>query len=208
VVFDCDGVLVDSEPHSRRAWAIVLSEIGHPASEEDVAACTGLGYLPTRAALERLGPLPEAAALWERLVMALAQSFASSGLAVFPDAMAALDAVRAARIPVGVASSSPRERLDLTIQAADLSDQFDVSVAGDEVASGKPAPDVYRRALAGLDCPPRGAVAVEDSVAGVLSAQAAGMNVVALVREEAARAGLLATKAVVADSLELFHVGL
>ena len=207
VVFDCDGVLVDSEPHSRRSWVEVLGSLGHPAAEEDVAACTGLGFLPTRDALDRLGPLPEPDELWPLLMDALRRSF-DRGLDVFADAMEALGAVEASEIPVAVASASPRERLDLTLDAAGLSERFAASVAGDEVARGKPAPDCYLVAAGRLGVPSSAVAAVEDSVAGIRSAQAAGMRVVAVVREERWRAELAATGALVVDTLRPEHLGL
>ena len=207
VVFDCDGVLVDSEPHSRRSWVRVLRALNHPGSTDDVAACTGLGFLPTREALVRLGPLPDPAELWPVLMDALEWSY-SDGLDRFDDAVAALDAVVAAGVPVAVASASPRERLDLTLRAADLSDRFVVSVAGDEVPAGKPAPDGYIAALRSLGVAADGAMAVEDSVMGVRSAQAAGLGVIAVVREAHVRDDLVATGAIVVDRVEPRHLGI
>lgn len=206
-MFDCDGVLVDSEPHSRRSWLDVLARLGHPGTEADVRACTGLGFLPTRVALERIAPLPPAEMLWPLLLEALEQSF-DTGLARFSDALATLDVVRASGIPVAVVSASPRERLDLTLRAAGLVAAFPVSVAGDEVESGKPAPDGYLKALDGLGIEAAAAVAVEDSEMGARAALCAGMTVVAVVREEGQRAGLESTGARVVDRVEPGHLGI
>lgn len=208
VVFDCDGVLVDSEPHSRRSWVDVMRRLGHPGTEQDVAACTGLGFLPTRSALERIAPLPAPQALWPHLMEALAASYDDHGLVPFEDSLAALDAVAAAGIPHAVASASPRERLDLTLSVAELASRFEVSVAGDEVDRGKPAPDGYLAALDRLGADAADAVAVEDSVMGVRSAQAAGMSVIAVVREPQARAALAATGALVVDRITPALLGL
>ncbi|MFQ5427320.1 MAG: HAD family hydrolase, partial [Gaiellales bacterium] len=146
-MFDCDGVLVDSEPHSRRSWLEVLEVYRHPATPSDLDACTGLGFGPTHAALSSMKPLPDPDEVWPRLLHALAQSF-DTGLSVFADAVGVLDAAADAGLALGVASASPRSRLDLTLRVAGLADRWAVSVAGDEVDSPKPAPDVYVAALA------------------------------------------------------------
>jgi len=184
VVLDCDGVLVDSEPHSIAAWLEVLGRLGHPASRSDVAACTGLGFAPTFAALGSVAPLPSQASVWAALVDALDRSF-SGGLEVFADAIAVVDECLARGIPVAVASASARQRLDLTLARAALAGRFAVSVAGDEVLRGKPAPDVYLAAAAALGVDAAKCVAVEDTAAGVRAAVDAGMRVVAVVRADA-----------------------
>jgi HAD superfamily hydrolase (TIGR01509 family) len=209
VVFDCDGVLVDSEPHSRRSWVDVMRGLGHPGTEADVAECTGLGFLPTRAALARISPLPEPGTLWPMLMEALATSFDEHGLAPFADTMRALAAVEDAGIPSAVVSASPRERLDLTLDRSGLSGSFRVSVAGDEVEHPKPAPDGYLAALAGLGVvDPVGTIAIEDSSAGARSALNAGMGVLAVAREPGSRTSLELTGARVVDEVALHHLGL
>ncbi len=207
VVFDCDGVLVDSEPHSSRSWLEVLARYDHPGTEADIRACTGLGFRPTLYALASVAPLPEAEVVWPVLMDALRRSF-EGGLTVFDDALCTLDAVIAAGVPVAVASSSPRERLDLTLEVACLTDRFAVSVAGDEVAAGKPDPDVYLAALDGLGVGNIGSMAIEDSMAGVAAARAAGLGVVAVVRDEISRGELIGAGAAVVDLLSPADVGL
>jgi HAD superfamily hydrolase (TIGR01509 family) len=92
----------------------------------------------------------------------------------------AADAVRrlGGRWPLAVASSSPRELIELVIELAGLGDCFEAVVSSAEVARGKPAPDVYLRACELLAVPPRRTVAIEDSGPGVDSARAAGMPVI------------------------------
>ena len=179
VLFDCDGVLVDSEPHSVAAWLDVLGSVGHPATAADVEACVGLGFLPTRDALARLGPLPAGDELWPTLLEALRRSF-DTGLTAFEDATALLSAVRERGLPSAVVSGSPRSRLDLTLERAGLT--FEVSVAGDEVEP-KPAPDPYLTAAERLGVDPTQCLVIEDTPTGVRSGVAAGCRVVAVVRE-------------------------
>jgi beta-phosphoglucomutase-like phosphatase (HAD superfamily) len=200
VVFDCDGVLVDSEPHSVAAWLSVLDDLDHLATGDDVESCTGLGFLPTWEHLNGIDPLPPVDEVWPRLLDALAGSFRGN-LTAFPDAMMVLDHCVGDGVPVAVVSASPRERLDLTLRSAGLDGVFGVSISGDDVANGKPAPDGYAAAAAALAVDAAGCVAVEDSVAGITAALSAGMPVVAVVREEASRAALVATGAEVVDRL-------
>ncbi len=180
VVFDCDGVLVDSEPHSVIAWLEVLSGLGHPAGADDIERCTGLGFEATHAVLAESGPLPEPAEVWPRLLAALEASF-RSGVRVFPDAEEVLAAVRLAGIPTAVVSSSPRQRLDLTLGVAGLG--FSVSVAGDEVGAPKPDPSGYLEAVRLLGDPQGPVRVVEDTPIGVRAAVAAGCDVVGVARE-------------------------
>ena len=96
VVFDCDGVLVDSEPHSAVAWVAALGRYGHRATAADVAACTGLGYAATYAHLAAVDPavaLPSPEDLTPEVLAALAASF-DRGLLVFPDAAECVDRSR------------------------------------------------------------------------------------------------------------------
>lgn len=205
VVFDCDGVLVDSEPHSVSSWLAVLGPLGHPATAADIEACIGLGYGPTRDALALHGPLPSHEVLWPHLLAALGESY-RRGLVRFEDAMTSLAACRGAGVPTAVATASPRARLHVTLFSGGLS--FDVSVAGDEVARPKPAPDVYLRAAELLGVDPRRCVAVEDTPIGTRSALAAGMRTVAVVRREADREALLETGAVVVEVITPEALGL
>lgn len=205
VVFDCDGVLVDSEPHSVSSWLAVLGPLGHPATAADIEACIGLGYGPTREVLARRGPLPTHEALWPQLLAALGESY-RRGLARFEDAMTSLTACREAGVPTAVATASPRARLQVTLSSGGLS--FEVSVAGDEVAHPKPAPDVYLRAAELLAVDPKGCVAVEDTAIGAQAALAAGMRTVAVVRRQEDREALTETGATVVDTITPDVLGL
>ncbi len=201
VVFDCDGVLVNSEPHSVVAWLDVLSRYGHPATKADLEGCVGLGFGQTHAVLGATKPLPPSGEVWPVLLVALERSF-NEGLRVFADAIALLDAVDAAGLPVALASASPRQRLDLTLRAAGLVGRFSVSIAGDEVAASKPDPAVYSAALVALGRTASETVAIEDSVAGVMAAAGAGMRVVAVARDDDSKELLHATDALVVDRLD------
>jgi HAD superfamily hydrolase (TIGR01509 family) len=204
VVWDCDGVLVDSEPHSVAAWIDVLGGYGSEATPADVAACTGLGFAPTYAHLAAIPcrqRLPGPASLWPELLEALERSFGPR-LEPLPDAAACLRVLADAGVIQGVATTSPRSRLDLTLRVAGLADVFAATAAGDEVARGKPSPDVYLLAASRLGVDPNSCVAVEDTGHGVRAAVAAGMRVIGVVREPAALTALEEGGADVVDRLD------
>jgi HAD superfamily hydrolase (TIGR01509 family) len=181
VVFDCDGTLVDSEPLSRRAWAQQLAERGYTLTDEDYETVLGSTYERTHRYFAERVELPGHADFWPGLSGALFHLI-DNELVPFDDALETVAGVREAGVPVAVASSSPRERLDRTLRRAGLRDSFDVTVAGDEVEHPKPAPDMYLEAAARLGVRAADCVAVEDTVTGVESALRAGMWVVGIAR--------------------------
>ncbi len=182
VVFDCDGTLVDSEPLAYRAWSTELGRHGFEVRREDTEATRGRSYADVHAYFaERVDDLPAADAFWKRFRTTLF-GLLETELSAFDDAVCAARDLRARGVRVAVASSSPRERLDATLRAAALDGLFEVTVAGDEVERGKPAPDLFLRAAEALDVSPADCVAVEDSPSGVEAALAAGMRVVAVAR--------------------------
>jgi HAD superfamily hydrolase (TIGR01509 family) len=198
VIFDCDGTLVDSEPLSRRAWERSLAPYGYQVTDEDLRACVGRSYPHTHGHFAARAPLPGAEAFWplySRELFALIDA----ELVPFADAVGAAVELRRRGVPLAVASSSARERLERTLVRGGLSEIFGVTVAGDEVARGKPAPDMFLAAAQRLGVEPSGCIAVEDSVPGVQSALAAGMVAVAVARESPRPAGLGAAHLLVAE---------
>ena len=198
VIFDCDGTLVDSEPLSRRAWERVLAPYGYDVSDEDLAACVGRSYPHTHGHFAARTRLPGAEAFWP---VYSGELFAllDAELEPFADALGAVAELRRRGVPVAVASSSARERLERTLARAGLGGVFAATVAGDEVARGKPAPDMFLAAAGRLGVAPSRCVAVEDSAPGVESALAAGMIAVAVSRESPPPAGLERADVLVAE---------
>jgi len=179
VVFDCDGTLVDSEPLSGEAWRRALAPYGYAVTDADLAACLGIPYLRTHAYLAERAQIPDPATLWPQLRRELF-ALIDAELRTFDDAVQALEELRARGVPVAVASSSVRERLDHTLASAGLA--FAVSIAGDEVEHGKPAPDMFLRAAERLGVAPARCVVVEDSPPGVAAGRAAGMPTLGVCR--------------------------
>ena len=196
VVFDCDGTLVDSEPLARSAWERALAPYGYAVTDADVEAGVGLPYARVHAYFAARAALPPADEFWREFAGELFELI-DGELVVFEDALQALRDLRARGVALAVASSSPRERLRRTLVRAGLDGAFDATVAGDEVAHGKPAPDMFLAAAARLGVPPADCVAVEDSPPGVAAAVAAGMATLAVCRVPGTEAALAAADRVV-----------
>jgi HAD superfamily hydrolase (TIGR01509 family) len=191
VIFDCDGTLVDSEPLAREAWQRSLEPHGYAIRDDEYAGLIGMPFEHTHAHFAgRIAGLEEPGVLWDAYSATLFELI-DSALEPFADALETLRAVRSRGLAVAVASSSVRVRLDRTLRRAGLRDAFAVSVAGDEVEHGKPAPDMFLAVAGRLGVDPERCAVVEDSGPGVAAGLAAGMRTVGIARahgDAAARA--------------------
>jgi HAD superfamily hydrolase (TIGR01509 family) len=150
----------------------VARPYGYEITDADLAAVVGFPYLRTHAFFADRVELPAPDALLPELNHVLF-GLIDERLEVFPDAIEAVEELRARGVRVAVASSSVRERLNHTLARAGL--EFEVTIAGDEVEHGKPAPDMFLLAAERLGLAPETCVAVEDSPPGVAAGRAAGM---------------------------------
>jgi mannitol-1-/sugar-/sorbitol-6-phosphatase len=188
VIFDCDGTLVDSEPLARTAWARTLEPYGYAVTDADAEATVGLPFPRTHEYFAERAALPGVDEMWTAYSGRLF-ALIDDELVIFEDAVGAARDLRERGIPVGVASSSPRERLQRTLTRAGLLDAFDVTVAGDEVEHGKPAPDMFLLTAERLGVPPEQCIVIEDSPPGVQAGVAAGMHTIGVSRTGAPLAG-------------------
>lgn len=182
VVLDCDGVLVDSEPIADEVWATVLGERGYTMTAADVVACLGTSEPTTYAYYAQRADLlayEEHMTEIDRIRIPKYEEL----LKAFPDALDTVRSLAAQGIPMAVASSSRRRDLDSKLAITGLDRYFDAFVGGDEVAHGKPAPDVYLEAARRLGVPPSDCIAVEDAEHGATAAVAAGMRAVMVKRD-------------------------
>jgi HAD superfamily hydrolase (TIGR01509 family) len=179
VIFDLDGVLVESEQVWDGVRERFVKQRGGRWHSEAQRAMMGMSSLEwSRYMSEELGvPLPA-----ERISVEVAEQVGDAYRQELPLLPGAVDAVRrlAERWPLGLATSSNRPIIDLVLDLAGLAGCFAVTVSSEEVGRGKPAPDVYLEAAARLGVEPQGAVAVEDSTNGLLAARAAGLGVAAV----------------------------
>jgi len=179
VVFDLDGVLLESEIAWTRAETTLFARFGHPYGEEEKRLLIGGSLADTGQKMERLlGSGRTADQLVEELVELAEVEFAR-GVEPMPGAVDLVAELRGRR-PIAVASNSFRRLVDLALAGSRLDGAFDAVIAGDEVPEPKPAPDIYLEAARRLGSPPEGAVAVEDSPTGAAAARAAGMYVVGI----------------------------
>jgi HAD superfamily hydrolase (TIGR01509 family) len=179
VVFDLDGVLLESEIAWTRAETDLFARYGQPYGDVEKRLLIGGSLADTGRTLERLlGGVRTADQLVEELVELAAVEFAR-GVTPMPGAVELIDELRGRR-PIAVASNSLRRMVDLALDGAGLDGVFDAVIAGDEVPEPKPAPDIYLEAARRLGSPPERAVAIEDSPTGAAAARAAGMFVVGI----------------------------
>jgi HAD superfamily hydrolase (TIGR01509 family) len=179
VIFDLDGVLIDSEHAWDAARRAVVADHGGRWHENATRAMMGMSSSEWSAYLHDELGVPLAPAVINDLVVERLLSAYQRHLPLLPGARAAIERL-SARWPLGLASSSNRPVIDAVLEAAGLTASFAVTVSADEVPRGKPAPDVYLAAAEKLRVDPHRAAAVEDSSNGLRSAAAAGMLVVAV----------------------------
>ena len=195
-IFDCDGTLVDSEPLARIAWDRSLAPHGYAIDESEYAGLIGLPYARVHAFFaERVPGLEPLDAFWDGYSARLF-ALIDTELDPFQDAIDTVRGLAARGLAVAVASSSPRARLDRTLPRAGLADAFAVSVAGDEIEHGKPAPDMFLAAARRLGVAPARCAVIEDSPPGVAAGLAAGMRTVGVARNGADATGLRAAHVV------------
>jgi HAD superfamily hydrolase (TIGR01509 family) len=179
VIFDLDGVLMDSEQRWNEAKEAVVRETGGRWRDEAPEVMMGMSSPEWSAYLrDDLGVPMDAEAIGRDVVRRMEDGYRRE-LPLLPGADEAVRALTA-RWPLGLASSSNREIIDLVLELADFGAAFRVTVSSEEVERGKPAPDVYLEAARRLGVRPERCVAVEDSSNGLRAAAAARMTVIAV----------------------------
>jgi HAD superfamily hydrolase (TIGR01509 family) len=177
VIFDLDGLLIDSESVWDKARRRYVSDHGGRWREEATREMMGMSSVEwSRYVAERLGVgrLPE---VISTEVAAEVADLYRERLPLMPGAVEALRRL-AERWPLGLASSSNREVIELVLELAGIANLFEATVSSEEVGRGKPAPDVYLETASRLGVAPDACAAIEDSHNGILSASAAGMRVI------------------------------
>jgi HAD superfamily hydrolase (TIGR01509 family) len=203
VVFDLDGVLLDSEQRWNAAKADLVADAGGRWRDEAPQVMMGMSSPEWAAYLrDELGVGLDLDEISRDVVRRMQEGYERK-LPLLPGAVECVQALRA-RWPLALASSSNREIIDLVLDRARLAGAFAATVSSEEVARGKPAPDVYVEAARRIGVEPPLCLAIEDSSNGIRSAVAAGMAVIAVPNPhyppaEDALALAVATVAVVGD---------
>jgi HAD superfamily hydrolase (TIGR01509 family) len=201
VVFDLDGVLVDSEAvwdEVRRRFTEENGGHWHSGAQRDMMGMSSVEW--SRYVRDRLGVQMEPEQISEAVANAVAEVYREQ-LPLLPGALESVRAL-AADWPLGLASSSNSHVIDLVLELAGIADDFQATVSSEEVRAGKPAPDVYLEAAKRLGVAPSACAAIEDSTNGLRSARAAAMAVIAVPnRDFPPDPGALELADVVLDSL-------
>lgn len=183
VLFDMDGLLVDSEPLWQRAEMEVFGAAGLALGPADCRRTTGLRIDEVvafwRAARPAWAPPEDGAALTERIVDRVISLVEAEG-ALCPGAREAVAFFAAAGLPLGLASSSPLRLIEAVLARFSLRGAFQAVQSAQHEPLGKPHPAVYLRAAALLQAPPSACLALEDSPSGVIAAKAARMTCIAV----------------------------
>jgi HAD superfamily hydrolase (TIGR01509 family) len=179
VVFDLDGVLVDSEQAWDDARRQLAKERGGRWSERAQKDMMGMSSTEWSQYMHDVVGVPDAPEEISAEVVRRLESLYRERLPIVPGAVEAVERV-AAQWPLAVASSSNRPLIDLFLELSNLAEFFRVTVSSEEVARGKPAPDVYLEAARRLGYEPGECAAVEDSENGIRSAVGAGLRVIAI----------------------------
>jgi HAD superfamily hydrolase (TIGR01509 family) len=183
VVFDLDGVLIDSEPVWERVRRSYVAEHGGTWSKDAQERLMGMSTPEWAAYLAGELGVDESPDEVQRAVIA---QMADTYERELPLLSGADDAVRriAQRWPLGLASSSPRRLIDRVLELTGWTELFKATRSTEEVPRGKPAPDVYESVVRDLGVAPHAGAAIEDSSNGILSAAAAGLRVISIPRPE------------------------
>jgi HAD superfamily hydrolase (TIGR01509 family) len=178
IVFDNDGLLLDTEVAWTRAETALFERHGLTFTDDHKRDLIGSSHAIAAGRLEVMLAQPGKGPALMAELHAMVMAEAAHDVEPRPGAVELVDALNAAGIPVAVASNSPRDFLDLVLRTSGMAERFTVTVAGDEVANPKPAPDIYLEACRRLGADPTRSVGLEDSPTGAQAAKAAGLTVI------------------------------
>ncbi len=177
VVFDMDGVLLDSERLSLFAWEKAAKEINFAHALEAHTACAGLSRSDAYTKLAELyGKNFPAKEFRERASVIFAEMVDTDGLPLMPYAKEILEYLKGKKYPLALASSTRRQVVLKELTLTGLVGYFDYIICGDQVTHSKPDPEIYTLSCKALSFAPENCLAVEDSFNGIISAHAAGMK--------------------------------
>lgn len=176
VLFDMDGLMLDTERMARAAWTQALAEHGYLLDEVNYLRMVGRNLSDAEMILRELfGMDLPFASVYKARQAHYDEDILNNGIPVKPGLFDLINFLEENNIPKAVASSTPGWFVDVKLARAGLESRFAVKVSGDQVAHGKPAPDIFLEAARRLEVPPHNCVVMEDSEAGILGASSAGM---------------------------------
>jgi beta-phosphoglucomutase len=187
VIFDMDGVLLDSGAHHRDAWRLLLEELGMTPAPDFWRSTLGRPAEEAVVLLLERAVAPDEAAALARRKRDHYSRLAARGMQPIAGAPAFVAALARRGVPRAVATSASRHDAETLLREIGIRDHFEVVVTAEDVRWGKPNPEVFLRAAAGLGWPPTGCLVFEDAVVGVHAACNAGMRVIGLTTAHTAR---------------------
>ena len=175
VIFDMDGVILDTEKLYGRFWQEAAIALGYPMTHRQAL---GMRSLNRQAGQEKLesyfGPGISRSQVRNKRIELMDAYIAQHGVELLPGVREILAFLKQRNIATAIATSSPMERVERYLGPYGVLSKFDALCSADDVARGKPEPDIYLKAAAMIGLPPEKCLAVEDSPAGILSASRAG----------------------------------
>ena len=175
VLFDVDGVILDTECLYSRFWMEACHYYGFPMTKAQALQLRSLNKTAGQEKLRALfGPAADYTTIRQKRIELMDAFVEKEGVSAKPGIYTLLDALDARGIPCAITSSSPQQRLESYLTPLNLYHRFVKVISGYDVPRGKPEPDIYLRGAAELGLPPETCLALEDSPAGILSAYRAG----------------------------------
>ncbi len=209
ILFDMDGVLVDSEPLFHKAVNVVVERCGAPVitEEENNRYLLGTTVEETWVRVRELREIRQTPEELLAIYNVVVKEVLRSDLTARPGVRALIAEAQRRGLPIAVASSSLREWVDLKLSVIGLTDAFPVALGGDDVERGKPEPDIYIKAarLIGLEAPQ--CVAIEDSPIGLAAASASGAYTVCTLTDSTRHLDLSVADVII-ENLESFDYDL
>lgn len=181
VIFDMDGVIIDSEPLHSRLETQIFDELGITVSPDEHQSYLGTNSTQMFTEIKKRHHLPQSVpALVENERRRFLELLTTQGVPLISGIRPLLHRLAAAGFELALASSAPHEQIDAVMEIGALAPFFPVRVSGDDVPMSKPHPEIFLRAAAALRARPEHCWVIEDSEAGVLAAERAGMRCIAL----------------------------
>jgi len=203
VVFDLDGVLIDSHDQHEGSWFALAKEIGKPMTKELFKRSFGMhNEMCITDVFEWSNKAEEIAMLGDRKEELYREMLASDGLDPLPGVLDLVDSLKQAGIPISLGSSTSRKNIEVCFKSTGLDAYFGPFYTGaEDVTRGKPNPDVFLKAAEKIECEPANCLVIEDAHIGIEAALAAGMKAIAVTTTHPAESFSDAGMDLIVDSL-------
>lgn len=205
ILFDLDGLMVDSEPHSIASWQAVLALRNKNFDQSLIERSFGLRIDQTAQLLKETYDLPDTLADLAREKIEYQVTHLNGNIRPMPGLFDLLDEIDRRSLKKAIASSSQRRYVDAVLNSIGLLDRFSVIIAGDQVPHGKPAPDVFLAAAHALQVEPQNCLVLEDAPAGLEAAQAAQMQRIAVPNDHTRSLDLSAADMILSSLFDVLH---